>query len=210
LELAEKEDLVLRIERRPGQYVVAGEPLVQGWPPERATPELCERLARAFVVGSQRTHAQDVEHSVNQLVEIAVRALSPGINDPFTAIACVDRIGSSLCRLAQRRIPSPLRRGAGGAVRVVAPSTAFSDVADAALNQIRQHARTSAAVTIRLLESIAVVATVTTRPEDRGALRMHAELIVRGAREALPEKEDLRAVESRYLAAQRSLGETGH
>jgi len=89
--LASGEDLLLRLER---------------WPGQRVTETLVDNMTAAFVIGNQRTAAQDVEFSFNQLVEIAVRALSPGINDPFTAIACVDRLGSGLCRLARRDMPS--------------------------------------------------------------------------------------------------------
>lgn len=157
------------------------------------------------MLGTQRTPAQDVEFSVNQLVEIAVRALSPGVNDPFTAITCVDRLGSALCRLARRELPSPCRRDERGRLRLVAPSISFVGIADGALDQIRQAARTSAAVTIRLLDTIAVVAVFIRRAEDRVALHRQAEMIARGARSALPEEEDRRAVEKRFLAADRAL-----
>jgi uncharacterized membrane protein len=81
---------------------------------------------------------------------------------------------------------------------VVAVPITFAEIVDAAFNQIRQYARSSAAVTIRLLETIAVIAEAVHRPEDRAALRRHAEMIVRGAREGLPEGEDRRAVEDRF------------
>ena len=92
---------------QPGQYVVSGRPLVRVWPGDRVSKELATQVISAFALGTQRTSAQDAEFAVQQLVEIAVRALSPGINDPYTAIACVDRLGSALCRLAQREMPSP-------------------------------------------------------------------------------------------------------
>jgi len=104
--LASGEDLLLRLERRPGHYLVKGRAMVMVWPGQRVTETLVDNMTAAFVIGNQRTAAQDVEFSFNQLVEIAVRALSPGINDPFTAIACVDRLGSGLCRLARRDMPS--------------------------------------------------------------------------------------------------------
>lgn len=78
---------------------------------------------------------------------------------------------------------------------MIAPADTFPDITDAAFNQIRQYGRSSAAVTIRLLETIAVVAGFTHRPEDRAALLLHTEMIARGAREGLPEAEDRRAVE---------------
>ena len=121
--LASQEDLPLRLERRPGH---------------RVTEALVGKMNAAFVLGNQRTATQDVEFSVNQLVEIAVRALSPGINDPFTAIACVDRLGSSLCRLARRDMPSPHRFDSHGRLRLAAPGSTFAGIVDLASNQIRQ------------------------------------------------------------------------
>ena len=81
----------------------AAPPLVSVWPGDRITDELADAGECRIRAGNQRTDAQDIEFAVHQLVEIAARALSPGVNDPFTAITCVDRLGSALCRLAQAR-----------------------------------------------------------------------------------------------------------
>lgn len=198
--LAMEEDLVVRLERRPGNYVSASCPLALVWPGSRVTDGLTEQVQSLFVLGHRRTSDQDIEFGVNQLVEIAVRALSPGLNDPFTAITCVDHLGSALCRLATRDIPSTYRHDPQKQLRVIAPANTFPEVMDAAFNQIRQYGRSSAAVTIRLLETIAVVAGFVHRPEDRAALLRHAEMIARGAREGLPEDEDRQAVEERCQA----------
>lgn len=204
--LAKDEDALIRLERRPGQYVVMGRPLVAVWPGDRVTDSLEERINSAFILGHQRTAAQDIGFPIHQLVEIAVRALSPGINDPFTAITCIDRLGSSLHRLAQREMPSPFRRDEKDRLRVVVPAVTFPEIMNASFGPIRQYARSSAVVTIRLLETIAVVARATHRPDDRAALLRQAEMIVRGAREALPEDEDRGEAEARYRDVSRALG----
>lgn len=206
--LAMQEDVVVRLERRPGHYVVAARPLVLVWPGNRVTDQLVERVNSAFALGNQRTSGQDIEFAVNQLVEIAIRALSPGINDPFTAMACVDHLGSALCRLAQRDMPSPYRHDTQDQLRIITPVFTFTDVTDAAFNQIRQYGRSSTAVTIRLLETIAEVAGSVHRPEDRAALLRHAKMIVRGARGGLPEDEDRQEVEERFQSANQLLGES--
>ena len=198
--LAIQEDVIIRLERGPGHYIVASCPLVLVWPGNRITDQFADRLNSAFALGNQRTDGQDIEFVVNQLVEIAVRALSPGVNDPFTAMTSVDRLGSALCRLVQRDMPSPFRHDSQDQLRVIAPVVTFSDLTDAAFNQTRQYSRSSAAVTIRLLETIAVVAGFAHRIEDRATLLRHAEMIARGASEGLPEGEDRRAVEERCLA----------
>ena len=200
LELAIEEDLVVRLERKPGNYVVAGCPLVSIWPGSRVTGPLTKQVHSLFVMGHQRTADQDIEFGVNQLVEMAVRALSPGLNDPFTAIACVDHLGSALCRLAVRDMPSPYRYDRQNQLRLIARADTFREVVDAAFTQIRQYGRSSASVTIRMLDTIAVVAGFVHRPEDRASLLLHAKMIARGAAEGLPEVEDRRVVEDRWQA----------
>ncbi len=205
--LARDEDVVIRLERRPGQYVIADRPLVLVWPGNRVTDEIINRINSVFALGNQRTSGQDTEFAVNQLVEIAIRALSPGVNDPFTAVTCVDLLGSALCRLAQRDIASPYRHDSQDQLRIITPVFTFPDTTDVAFDQIRQYGRTSAAVTIRLLETIAEIARFVNRPDDRAALLRHAGMIVRGAREGLPEEEDRKEVEERFQSATQLLSE---
>ncbi len=207
MELAMQEDVVIRLERRPGHYVVATRPLVMVWPGNMITDQLVDHVNAAFALGNQRMSDQDIEFAVNQLVEIAIRALSPSMNDPFTAMTCVDHLGSALCRLAQRDMPSPYRHDTQDQLRVITPVFTFPEVTDTAFNQIRQYGRSSAAVTIRLLETIAVVAGSVHRPEDRAALLRHARMIARGAHCGLPEGEDRQEVEGRYQTANQLLSE---
>lgn len=202
LALAVEHDVVVRVEMRPGQYVVTGMPLVSIFPAENVGDEareaLPERVNNIFVLGNQRTSGQDVEFVIEQLVEVASRALSPGINDPFTAIACVDRLGSALCRIGGRTMPSGRRLDEEGVVRVLAKPTTFAQLTDAAFNQIRQYSRSNVAVTLRLLETIAIVIAASHRAADRAALQRHADMIMRGARQGLAEENDLNAAEQRY------------
>jgi uncharacterized membrane protein len=207
MELACQEDLLLRMERRPGHYLVKGRAMVMVWPGDRVTETLVGKLNAAFVLGDQRTAAQDIEFSFQQLVEIAVRALSPGINDPFTAIACVDRLGSALCRLARRDLPSALRFDPDGRLRLVAPGSSFEGILDLAFNQIRQSASSNPAVAIRMLGAIAQIAAHVHRSPDAACLQRQASMIVRGAREAVPEPDDVQAVEARFTAAVEALRE---
>lgn len=206
--LATEEDVVIRLEQRPGHYVVAARPLVSVWPGHRVTDQLADRVNSAFALGHERTPNQDIEFGVDQLVEIAIRALSPGVNDPFTAMTCVDHLGSALCRLARRDMPSPYRHDTRDQLRIISPVFTFPDVTDTAFNQIRQYGRSSTAVTIRLLETIAGVAGSAHRPEDRAALLRHARMIARGARDGLPEDEDRREVEERFRFANQLLSES--
>lgn len=197
LEIAVREDIVLRLELAPGHYVVAGHPIVTISPGGRLDDELRERINDTFAIGNQRSPRQDIEFVIDQLVEIALRALSPGVNDSYTAIRCLDRLGSGLCRLAERAKPNRYSYDSESRLRVIARIVTFADVADSSFNQIRQNCRTNAAVTLRLLETLAVVAASVVRPEDRVTLRRHTEMVARGAREGLLEEEDRGAVEDR-------------
>ncbi|WP_420465827.1 DUF2254 domain-containing protein [Panacagrimonas sp.] len=209
LSLATNHDAVLEIQRRPGHYVVRGEPLIKWWPGRRVDHELARRINSAFVLGTQRTPTQDFEYSLLQLVEVAVRALSPGVNDPFTAIRCIDRLGSALCCLSQREMPSPYRMDDQQHLRIIAPTIGFSEMLDAAFNQIRQNARANAAVSIRLLEMLAIIARAADRSEDLAAIRRHADMVHAGANEALPEAGDRADVHQRFQGVCESISQRG-
>jgi uncharacterized membrane protein len=181
--------------------------MVMVWPGDRVTQSLVGRINAAFVFGNQRTAAQDIEFSVHQLVEIAVRALSPGVNDPFTAVACVDRLGSALCRLARRDMPSPLRFDMHGKLRLVAQGSTFAGIVDTAFNQIRQSARSNPAVAIRMLDAITQIASQVQRPQDAACLQRQAGMVIVGARAMVPEVADLLAVEEHFKEATQTLSE---
>ncbi|MEB3336757.1 MAG: DUF2254 domain-containing protein [Leptolyngbyaceae bacterium] len=205
MQIVTQKNLVLRIQQRPGCFVVRGSELVQVMPCDRVTKQLATQINDAFVFGSQRTEHQDVQFSLNQLVEIAVRALSPGVNDPFTAIRCIDQLSAALCDLAQREIPSPYRYDDHNQLRIIAEPISFAEVMDTAFNPIRQYGQSSVAVIMRLLEAIALIAPFTHRPLDRIALRRHAEMIERGSQAGVPEVCDRQDIQERYLAAMKAI-----
>ena len=204
--LATEEDLVLHLSYRPGDFVVEGSALVVAWPPDEADEEIAGRIREGFILGAARLRLQDVELAVDQLVEIAVRALSPGINDPFTAIACIDRLAASLAHLAQKDIPSARRYDENGALRLIHDAVTFAGIVDAAFNQIRQNARSSAAVTMRLLEAVAIVAAHARSDEQRDALRHQAQMMWRGCAEMLPMEPDREDLRERYQLVLTTLG----
>ncbi|MBZ0114030.1 MAG: DUF2254 domain-containing protein, partial [Thermoanaerobaculia bacterium] len=195
IRLAQENDLILRVEKRPGQYVARGSKLVTVWPGERFEDSLVEELNWAFALGSQRTSVQDLEFTIGQLVEVAVRSLSPGINDPFTAIACIDRLSSAMVRIASRDLPSPFHYDDSGQLRLIRHSADFPELLDAAFDPIRHYGQSSPAVVLRLMEALATIAELVERPEDREALRRHAETLSRGANRDIPENADRQAID---------------
>jgi uncharacterized membrane protein len=120
-----------------------------------------------------------VSYAVNQLVAIAIRALSLSINDPFLAMSCIDRLGAALIRLAQKSVPPSYRYDERGKLRLITSSFSFEGVVDRSFNQIRQDAATDVAVTLRLLETLAAIAGVVERNERREAIRRQGEMIKR-------------------------------
>jgi uncharacterized membrane protein len=133
------------------------------------------------------------------LVQIALRALSPAVNDTHTALICVDWLGSGLGHLARMALPSPYTLDGRGEVRLVAGTAAFPEVADAALGEIRQFA--TLPVTLRLLETIVRVASNAHRAEDLLALRRQADLIWEVNQNRGLTSRDLVEVERRYTLA---------
>jgi uncharacterized membrane protein len=203
--------LRIRVPHHPGQFVARGAALAEivsddGNLPSNGSP--AESIVEAFEIGDDRAAGQDVEYHIDQLVEIAVRSLSPAINDPFTAIACIDRLGASLRLLARRRLPSPHYFDRAGVLRVVTKTQTFEGALDAAFNLIRQYGHTSPAVAMRLIETIAVIAEHTADPAETRALLGHATMVEHAARVAMSEAADIAALEERFDVALRALRST--
>jgi uncharacterized membrane protein len=206
-EIAESEDLVLRVLHRAGHFVVETEPLVTVVDSGEIADPLAQRLRRCFLIGRQRTGEQDPEHGVHQLVEVALRALSPGINDPFTAISCINWLGAVLCKIGRHDLRAPLRRGEDGTVRVYHDSITFEGFLDAAFDQIRQNARPHPSVSIRLLEVLSTIAERVEAPARRRAVRRQADMAFEGAVSQEPQEKDRNDLETRYKAIVEILGD---
>jgi uncharacterized membrane protein len=185
---------------RSGDYIQPGSPVAELFP--AAVAEGAEEaVAGAFSLGPRQAAEQDLEFAVRQLVEVAVRALSPGINDPFTAMAVLDRLGAALCEVAPRHLPGAAVLRGGRAVLHRRRITDYDGLCDAMFHMIRQNAAAgSPAVLIRLLETLARAATVETRPERRAALRRHADLALAAGRAGTTDAASLAALDARRRA----------
>ncbi|BBD69478.1 hypothetical protein NIES4072_31890 [Nostoc commune NIES-4072] len=198
MKIARRNNLLLRVESRPGKFIVKDSDLVMVFPGKFVNQKLTKQINDCFILGKERSEQQDIEFPIDQLVEIALRALSPGINDPFTAIRCVDRLGAGLSRLAQKDFPSPYRYDEDHKLRAIAFGVTFEGLVDSAFNGIRQYARSDTSVTIRLLEAIENIATYTNNPKYQVVLQRHAEMILRGSQDGLPEELDRQDVQKQY------------
>lgn len=201
LELAAKKNLILRLRRRPGTFIAEGAHLADVVFKDGDENFVRQEILRHFFFGRHRTPTQDIEYSIDQLVEVALRALSPGINDPFTAIACIEWLGASLIRVAERRMPSRWRYDEKGQLRIITDATDFEGIANATFNQLRQYGCKSVAVTIRLLEVLARVGPHLVRQDDRAILSGHARKVCDDGLAAATNENDRREIEQARVAA---------
>lgn len=183
MRIAREHNVVVRVCARPGVFVRRGSSLLT-LASETDRPEAdTKSFSDMFIIGSDRTGTQDVTFFVDQLVELAVRALSPGINDPGTARLCIDRLEQALCHLAGRHMPSAERYDEHGVVRVMASPLTFPEVVASAFEEIARYGRTSVSVTCRLLEAVRNVGSCVAHQADRSALLRQAAVIAAGARD---------------------------
>jgi uncharacterized membrane protein len=189
----------VRVLRRVGHFVPAGIPLMMVSKGNRLPPEGIAELLAAFDFGPTRTLQQDVEFGVLQIVDIALKAISPAVNDPTTAINCIDQLSRILIRFASREPPEDLLYDPPGIVRASIAWIHFERLLDAAFEQIRMYSKTDVAVSLRLLRALGDIAAATPDPEFRQILVEHGTRVVAGCAAKLGE-EDLRELRARQSA----------
>ncbi|QDU79407.1 hypothetical protein Pla110_11170 [Polystyrenella longa] len=173
---------LLKLNCKPGNFVTYKETLAEFQSyqsgddlDEDARDSLIKTIQQVIIIGPTRTPRQDISYAVLQLVEIAVRALSPGINDPFTAMGCIDRFSGALCTLAERDFPEIIRRDEEGTPRVVLTNVdRFPEILNDAFNMVRQNGIRSVAVSIRMIDSLLRITAHVTRKRDREAIKVQA------------------------------------
>jgi uncharacterized membrane protein len=146
-------DALIVLRFRPGQFVLRGEPLAAIVPPGNAH-RLEAAVDRGIHIGRHRTLTQDSEFGIAQVVEIAIRALSPAVNDTFTGVACVDWLADALLTLAERPPLAGNWYDTGSTLRVWMPPVRLERLVKLAFDQIRQASTTTPAVLIRQLDAI--------------------------------------------------------
>jgi uncharacterized membrane protein len=198
---------VVRLEHRPGHFAVRGRPLAVVWPPS-ATNAVAQTLERRHVVGPHRTLQQDLQFAIDQLVEISLRALSPAVNDTFTALTCIDWLGDGLCKITSVGLPDGVHRDAVGNVRVLEAALSYERVVNRAFDKTRQAGRGMPAVNIRQLDNLAKIAEYTSSDHQRAVLERQAGMILRSAEEAVPEPNDQQDVRTAHERAVRAIAES--
>jgi uncharacterized membrane protein len=195
--IAKLVDAVIRLEYRPGHFIVAGRPVAKVFP-RGAAHQVEKALVRAHVTGPHRTLMQDPVFAIDQLVEIAIRALSPAVNDTFTALTCLDWISSGICRLSGRELTERVFRDEEGRVRLMGADWSYVKIVNRAFDKIRQAARGMPAVIIRILDSLTVVAHATKSAAQREVLLRQGEMVLVSASESVPETNDLDDIQTHF------------
>ncbi|MEZ4449939.1 MAG: DUF2254 domain-containing protein [Nannocystaceae bacterium] len=204
-------DGVAHLAVRPGDFVIAGSVIAEVWregPAGELDEEVAAALGRALLIDDRRTPLQDLEFSLHQLVEIASRALSPGINDPFTAMTCVDWLASGLARLAQRPPATGCRRDEAGRLRLLDRPITFRGALCAAFDPLRHIATGLPQVVMRMMEALATVAGFVDAADDRDAIRALAGRLERVGH-TWPEEQDRRDLDTRHRQVLLALDRSG-
>jgi uncharacterized membrane protein len=204
--LARRENALLEVKVRAGHFVLRNGEHVLVYGERPIGDEAAEAVRAAFVVGGERSPAQDLEYGLRQLVEIALRALSPGVNDPYTAIAVIDRLGAALEEILGRRLQPTLLRDPEGEARVIAGRSDVQGLVDAAFDGIQQAGRDLPGILIRLADVLGQLAPVLDSGEARDAVLRHLARLKETAEEARLAPSDRRAVLTRIEEARTAAG----
>lgn len=181
--------VALRLRPPVGVHVTLGSTIAWAWPssdgPRRdLDPDvLSKSLHRGLQIGPERTLQQDVAFGVRQLVDIAARALSPGVNDPTTAVAALHAMGPVLASLCGRDISTVVARGDGDAA-VVLPRSSFAELLGLALDQPRRYGRDEPAILTTMLRVLTDLAEVAVHAGERQAIRREIEATAEVAADA--------------------------
>lgn len=200
-DIACKHDLIIKLVHRPGDFVNKGRVVILAWPGDRVDDELARRMTDSYVVGTQRTDYQDALFLIKELVEFAARALSAGQNDPYTAISCINWLGSNLVALAGRVTPDARRVDDRNQLRLVAEPLGFDQLADTVFDQLRPYVKNDANTAAHMMDMIRWVAPQLRLNVHRKHLLTHATALKRSCEAQLQHDRNLTILNDIYKDA---------
>ncbi|MEL6183494.1 MAG: DUF2254 domain-containing protein [Myxococcota bacterium] len=177
LDLASERDLVITLQLRPGQFMSPGMEIARVYPSSaQLEDEIVDGIADSFLLGLERSPAQDIEFLFQKLCDIANKALSPAVNDPYTAIMSIDRMGLGIVQVLQEEPVDPVRYDDEGRVRVIARgATSLAVLLDTCFESVRHYAATDLKVLIRIIEVLGDLAPHLRTNEERELTRSQLE-----------------------------------
>ncbi|MFC7397513.1 DUF2254 domain-containing protein [Chelatococcus sp. GCM10030263] len=203
--VARRADVLVGLYFRAGDYVVEGGQGIGIHPRDRVGDDLKKAISECILIGVHRTPVQDLEFSIRHLVEIAVRALSPGVNDPYTAVAVLNQLSASLSRIMNRALPPGLFADEDGKIRIVCPRSTYASLLKAGFSQIRQNGADKPLVVIHMLEALARIAERARLPVQLDAVREQLTSVRAAAEHTITDQTDREQIERRSTAAEDAL-----
>jgi uncharacterized membrane protein len=182
LSVARNHGLMIAVQLAPGHFVYEGRIIALAAPSERVSEEVEKSMRTSWAIGSSRTPDQDLLFLIDELVEIAGRALSTGVNDPYTAMTCTDWLTAAAIELARRQPPSPYRLDDDGDLRVVAPVGTLDVHLERGFGQLRPYAARDINAAVHFLARISLIAGECRSDDHAEALAREAEALFELAR----------------------------
>lgn len=190
LQTARSSDLIVQLEVLPGQFLFQGQPLARILVSGSQAEAVDDAIQGAFILGDQRTQAQDIEFIVTQLSAIAVRSLSPSLNDPYTALMVIDHLADALCSVLHRPPPSVYRYDEDNRLRVITHRVTFETLFHTAFDQIRHYGHGDSKIDIRLLQVFKVLWDCSEEEDTKDLLYHYATQLYEESKEKLTDSED--------------------
>ncbi|WP_052260905.1 DUF2254 domain-containing protein [Photobacterium gaetbulicola] len=201
--LAKEQVATIELLYQPGNFIIESIPLAIIHHNESPKKTMVKAINQCFIVGDIATPEQDIIFNVRQLEEVALRALSSGINDPRTAIACINRLTIALGLLLRRKLPQKNHYDENQNLCLIVKTLSFEDIADAAFDQIRHNH--NHAVSLSLLDSLHLLAKQAIRTIDKYAIEKHAVFVSNACIGSINEPADKAKIETKLKAIRETL-----
>lgn len=198
INIAKKHNLIFQLEVRPGTYVTEGSTLLRIYSAEKIGDSIHKQCVDAFALGHQRNQEQDIIFLINEMVEIIARALSPGINDPFTAMTCLDWLQSTLQKISKTNQPSAYRYDIENKLRLITKPISFTEFCSLIFCRVQPYVCRDRNTAIHMMTMINTIQANITNAEHKITLALHATSLKDAALECLPVKEDRKTLQSLY------------
>lgn len=193
IRLCQEKEIWMRMKAHMGQFVLENLPLASVWPEEKIDDQVVQEVRRAFVLGHEPTPEQDIEFGVIEISDIAVKALSPAINDPTTALRCIDRLGEILTMIGRRRSGHPSRHPQDP-VRYLADTLDYERIVGLAFDQIRHFGADNPTIGRKLVDLLTQMLTVVPG-ENHPPLRSQLAAVIADARRSISSPVELEGFE---------------
>ncbi|EDP97277.1 DUF2254 domain-containing protein [Kordia algicida OT-1] len=205
---AREHEVIIKVLLKPGKYVVKEQAVFDIFQQSNSENTQLDddfSLKESFKIATKKTFFQDVEFGIHQIVEIASKALSPGVNNPYTAVICIDNLTSVLCKLVRIDMPDSAMKDDDDMTRVIVVNDSFEGFLEAAFNLIRQYGKTSPYIIIRLMEALTVILEFDTSQKHTKTLEEYAEIVMQTGKKSFLLETDMNDLRDRYTVFKTSI-----